>query len=403
MLLISIRKYISHSHFLALNWVGGIILIVAACITIVSRFNHIEVTGVDYPTYYYASENLIYGDSIYAIPNLQTPILIILFVPFALLPFSTSIRLFALLLIPLYLSCLWILKTNLKINLPQPQMVFLVGVLLVWYPFVYNLSVVPISLIVVWLLLFAWSMDRRGNHLGAGAVIGIACLIKLFPGLMIFYFLLRRRFKSIVSFCFVILIGGLISLAMVGLEDVVLYVSHVIPSDTSSYMISPANFSVAGVVSKLFVSSNYISPLYQSPTAATIVQIVLSGFIFFLYIFDLRQLPDNLWGDDIAYAISPIAMLLLSPVSWQHFFPILLLPFGLILIALMRKNIPQLRILFLITFIFISLPDLLIGLYFIRMFDPNPMPWYLSFILVLPTAGLALLWQLMRQIASHYR
>ncbi len=85
-------------------------------------------------------------------------------------------------------------------------------------------------------------------------------------------------------------------------------------------------------------------------------------------------------------------MILLAPISWLHIFPLLILPFGLIVEEFQKSHAQKLKQCGLLIFLVVSLPYFQIGDGLSRLCAPHRVPWYMAGILRLPTFGLCLLW-----------
>ena len=63
-------------------------------------------------------------------------------------------------------------------------------------PYIYSAAVLgAVGLLLMFLIVAAWFLFERGREWEAGAAIGLAALIKLIPGLLIVFFLLKRRWR----------------------------------------------------------------------------------------------------------------------------------------------------------------------------------------------------------------
>ena len=105
-------------------------------------------------------------------------------------------------------------------------------------------------------------------------------------------------------------------------------------------------------------------------------------------------------GDDIAFTIVCLAMPLLSPISWQHVFPLLALPMGLILAQALQtsgKERNRMLSLLFVIFVLLSLPDFQLANYVMALYAPYRMPWYAGLLFMLPTVAMCALWCMLWQ------
>jgi hypothetical protein len=99
-------------------------------------------------------------------------------------------------------------------------------------------------------------------------------------------------------------------------------------------------------------------------------------------------------GDDIAFTIVCLAMPLLSPISWQHVFPLLALPMGLILARALQtsgKERNRLLSLLFVIFVLLSLPDFQLANYVMALYAPYRMPCYAGTVYVAHSSHVCLM------------
>jgi hypothetical protein len=90
-------------------------------------------------------------------------------------------------------------------------------------------------------------------------------------------------------------------------------------------------------------------------------------------------------------------MLLVSPITWQHSFTLLIFPLGILLRTWLAFPSKQLRILGLVVFTLLSLPDVQLAQMLMALSLPQRMPWWQSLLLDAGTVALVLLgWLLVR-------
>jgi hypothetical protein len=88
-------------------------------------------------------------------------------------------------------------------------------------PVVAELVLGNVHLEILGLLTVAWLGVRRGTRrgdLGAGAAIGVATLIKVFPALLILWLLLTRRYRAAIAAGFAIAAVTLVTLPLTGVQ-----------------------------------------------------------------------------------------------------------------------------------------------------------------------------------------
>jgi alpha-1,2-mannosyltransferase len=241
-------------------------------------------------------------------------------------------------------------------------------------------------------LIGCWALLRQRRDALAGVLLGLACLIKLFPGLIVLYLLMRRRWLAGVAALGTVAIGSLLTLLLVGPGDMLDYFVRMAPQDSAVHGLSPINVALAGVIRRLLSDGPWVNPLIDAPLLATgLVGMASLGALIVLLRYIGRMAP-TVWSEDRAFALVCVAMLLISPITWWHVFPLLLLPFGLLLQDLQARPDRWKLGLSLLALALVSLPDLEIARALMGLYAPYRIPWFAGLLLALPTIGLTLLW-----------
>lgn len=328
--------------------------------------------------------------------NYHTPVLAVLFAGIALLPQDIAFVLWSVMSLLLFLWALRIIRAELQLTFSTSWNTFIVGLLIFWPALHVHVALGQISLVVVACIIGGWQLLRQQREWPAGMLLGLACLIKAFPGLLLLYLVLRQRWRAAAAMMATIVVGGLLTTLIVGLDDVVRYVVHVAPHDVVAYGRYPFNHSLYGAINWLFVDGPWIEPLIAlTPHSAILLLWGGRLVVVALLAWHIWRLPHTTASDDVAFALTCLAMLLLSPITWMHIFPLLLLPFALLLRPLIGQ--PRMRewTLLALTFLIFYLPHIIISTTFLTWFAPGRVPWSATLTLLLPVYGLGLLWWLL--------
>ena len=124
------------------------------------------------------------------------PFFTIFMLPWGFLPLRVAIVVFSLLSLALFGVTVVLVEHLLHEGLgrkPRPALLIALGLML---PYVHSCAVLGnVGLLLLFLIVTAWFFVERGREWEAGAALGLATLIKLLPGLLIVYFLLKRRWR----------------------------------------------------------------------------------------------------------------------------------------------------------------------------------------------------------------
>jgi hypothetical protein len=138
------------------------------------------------------------------------PFFTIFMTPWTLLPLHVAAVGFVLLSLVLFGLTAGLAELTLADGtLTKPRPAFIASLALA-FPYVYACAVVGnLALLLLFLIISAWLLVERGRDWQAGVMIGLATLIKLLPGLLIVYFLLKRRWLVAATAAAVIITLGL--------------------------------------------------------------------------------------------------------------------------------------------------------------------------------------------------
>lgn len=256
------------------------------------------------------------------------PAYFLLIGPFALLPLPWAAFLWDLVgLVALWVSVALIAR-ELRLTPPPWALALLLALLLTWSPLLQTLLEAQISPLLLLLLTLAWLAARRGRGGWAGAALGVATAVRLFPGLAVVYFLIRRDWRAVgaaVAVC--VGMEALATPLVGGLPGVVAYATRESPAATAEWLTHEHNVSLWGLTRLLFVGPRDVSALAPAPwLAAPLTYALLAALLAALALRTYQRRRLSFADDDATFLAYLPAMLLASPLTWQHYFVILLLP-----------------------------------------------------------------------------
>jgi hypothetical protein len=202
--------------------------------------------------------------------------------------------------------------------------------LLLCSPFRQQVGQGQLNLVLLSLLTAAWLADRSGKSVWAGAAVGAATAVKLFPGFLGLYFVLRRDWKALAAFALALACVSAVSLAAMGIDSHVAYVRDVLPK-VGAYRSSWLNASLVGFFTRLFdpaTAQERVEPLWRSPALAMLSSLIALLAVAVLWAVEVARAQSQ-DARDRAFAMGITAMLLVSPITWDHYFMLLALPLAL--------------------------------------------------------------------------
>jgi hypothetical protein len=201
---------------------------------------------------------------------------------------------------------------------------------------------------VIFLILLAFERYRAGAFVLAGAVLGLAAMLKLAPAGLVLIFVLDRRRCALAGFAGACALIGLAGLAVAG-PALHLEFLHSLGRIGAGLFITPVNFSVPALIHGAGALTGLLPPLGPAPhniripavplAVGVISKLLLLGGIALL-IRATARLPDATRLPIRLFTLS-LLLNLFGPVAWAHYFllQLLLLP-GLFGLLPARRAIP---------------------------------------------------------------
>jgi hypothetical protein len=261
--------------------------------------------------------------------NAHPPTAVLFVLPLGLLSYSNACLLWSL----WSLLCLglsgWIIQ-RLHPNALTLWSVLPCAALLLWCnPFRQQMNQGQLNLVLLLLLTGTWAADRTDRPWLAGGLLGAAMAIKLFPGYVFVYFAARRQWRPLAAGASSFLLLTALTILVLGSACYRDYATVALPA-VEKYRVFWPNLSLAGFWHKLFNSQgSHIIPLWQNPALAWTATLISDAIVTVLtawFIWRSRTLREC----DLAFALTILAMLLVSPITWDHYFTLLFLPLFLL-------------------------------------------------------------------------
>jgi alpha-1,2-mannosyltransferase len=235
--------------------------------------------------------------------------------------------------------------------------------------------------LILLLMVAALVFWQRGREFAAGAALGVCAVVKLPLLLLGVYFLARRRWNIVAGGAVAMVLTAFISLAIFGLaghyawfdEAVRPYLGHALPAFNVQ--------SIDGFLIRLSTGATellYWGPIEPSPAHKILryglFAALLGGFAWLAWRAEAKRLVLPGTGapqphDLLQFCAVLTLALIISPVSWTHYYLLLLIPLGLYLGG--RLGLPDdaaTRVLFWSGYALTSLPVIMPAM----EMDPDP-------------------------------
>ncbi len=192
-------------------------------------------------------------------------------------------------------------------------------------PVVSELALGNVHLLLLGLLAIAWLGVRRGDTRGdwtAGLAVGIAAVVKVFPGLLIVWFLASRRYRAAAGVVIGALVVTLAALPFTGLQP------------WRDYPTVLANLSAPADTTDTLAPTVWLAPTLGFDVARWLVAAFGLALVALVGLGVRRDMPSTRSTALAAsFGVAVTASILIAPALYHHYLAILVLPLLLGLVA----------------------------------------------------------------------
>lgn len=311
------------------------------------------------------------------------PAMSLLLIPFVA---SLTIRHAYLVYTALSLACLLFSLALLLKNLPlardnRSQLALLFAIL-GWFQLGVMLRLGQTGVLLGLLLVLAWYFLRRGKPVAAGVAVSLAVALKLFPAFLFpFLFLRQRRAFWAAIVATAVFLGG--TAAAVGRANLAAY-AQVTRFVEDYYRGYPGNLSLLSWLVTLTGTINR-----HSHVPDVLFFLLMTAIVVALaWVITRPSASDPGGALDLEFATFMALLPILSPVAWDHYLTLLLLPMMVLASRMLEAHSPSRAQLLLFAFALLAVvtPQPALGLASEHL--QRVLPWGTAFLVEkLPTAG----------------
>jgi hypothetical protein len=197
-----------------------------------------------------------------------------------------------------------------------------------WYPVAAALREGQPAIILLALITGGWLMLRRNRPRNrewlAGGAIGLAACLQAFPVLLMLFFAIRYRRAFVAALGTIALLN--LAAATVAVKGTFQQWQNSVNMITQDSVPSPGNLSIAGLITGFSRGMRWDE--HVNIVVPAMLLTIAGALVFFLMRNRRGAQPERL---DVEYSVFVTAMLLASPLTWERYLPIMVLPLAVLI------------------------------------------------------------------------
>lgn len=286
--------------------------------------------------------------------NAHPPASVAVALPFGVLSYPNAQLAWNLLSLPLLVVSLALVVRGLGLPFQAASLLPALALALACHPLYSQFQHAQLNVVLLFLIVLAWWLDRSAAFAAAGTMVGLAAALKLFPAFLFVYFLALRRWSALATGAAAFVAANLVALALFGWADVKTYVTEVVPS-VANYQSSRQNVSATGFWLRVFdpQPSEHVIGLVHAPLLGKALAHGSQALVAAIVAFAAWRARAR-FDCDRAFAAAVVGMLLASPIAWPHYF--VMLPLPLAFAWNFARGLDR-RVLFWLAFVLMMLPN----------------------------------------------
>lgn len=257
----------------------------------------------------------------------------------------------------LYLITLFLLARTYRIAVISAAGFGLFAIGLLMDPAIDTLRQAQSGLLILFFITLSLAFMERGKQGWGGVFLALPFMIKLYPAFLLLPLVLLQKRRALVFFGMTVLVLFVAGVWMVGWEQNWVYLTQVLPL-TQGSTAWPENASVFGFLARFF-TDEWGTNDFSTPVLRLVYYIAAAGFtlttVFVFVRYLARGEMDSVrrWREWLApaktsntdalvsnvqwgYAVFALTLLIVSPLTWNHYLPTAMLAVPALLVYLSR-------------------------------------------------------------------
>lgn len=271
--------------------------------------------------------------------DLNPPFFTILLLPTIWLSYSTALLYwFALSLIVTVIALLLVFNAYERLWQNKAVCLWALAYWMLYFPNYLNNYIGQLSGFLLLITIIALRACHKNKLKSAGAFLGFALSIKLFYGIFLLLFAARKQWRAFNAMIMTFLVCSASALELFGMNTYKHYFSNL---HNIYWYSSNWNASLLGFLTRLLGSNHEGNlPVFNVPQLTHPLYLIISAGLLIYFILSVRspiysETPIISRNDkdllDWQFSMAIVLMLLISPLGWVYYFPLLIIPMMTIL------------------------------------------------------------------------
>jgi hypothetical protein len=210
-------------------------------------------------------------------------------------------------------------------------------ILLNFRPIADTLAFGQIDLALLLLLVLALWALRDERDLAAGILVALGTLFKIYPIMLLAFFVIKRRWRALAGFALGMLVFNALSIAIMGWEMHRIYLTEVFPR-IGGTTAQDQNQTISGFLARFATSPADVAIFHDR--AITLPATALSGLVALLGCgLALGAARPRTTAFALQYSVFLLLMVLVVPAAWMHYETLLFVSFGALLLHLRDRQV----------------------------------------------------------------
>ncbi|NJP04346.1 MAG: DUF2029 domain-containing protein, partial [Chloroflexaceae bacterium] len=188
-----------------------------------------------------------------------------------------------------------------------------------------------IDILLLLLLTMALIALQRSRDGIAGIAVALGTLFKLYPALLLIFFITQRQWRAVISFFLTLLLCTGFAVVVMGWDVHMTYLLDVLPriGGGTSWV---ENQTINGFLSRLF-APNIVAAKFEHPVVTLLTIVAFLALLGLAVALAWRHVPASSTRLPLLFGLFVLLMVLAVPAAWMHYQTITILTFFSLLLA----------------------------------------------------------------------